>query len=56
MASRLMEALLPKPSAQDKLAGEELCLAPTKLVKELSGDRVVFSRPSIGRGLHSLLR
>ena len=54
--SQLMEALLAEPSVQEKLAGEELCLVPTKLVKQLSGDRSVLSRPSIARELHRLLR
>ena len=55
-ASELMEALLAEPSVQEKLASEELCLAPTKLVKELSGDRDFLRRPSIARELDRLLR
>ncbi|XP_078446000.1 transcription factor bHLH52-like [Wolffia australiana] len=54
-AVELQRALMGRAVVQDKLAGEELCLVPARLVMALAQDRAVLSRPSMAGDLLRVL-
>uniref|UniRef100_J3MJ44 BHLH domain-containing protein n=1 Tax=Oryza brachyantha TaxID=4533 RepID=J3MJ44_ORYBR len=51
IAEERMRALLASGGAQERLAGEGVCLVPTKLVHAIADDKAIRSNPAVERDL-----
>ncbi|XP_006664569.1 transcription factor bHLH52-like [Oryza brachyantha] len=55
MAEERMHALLASGGAQERLAGEGMCLVPTKLVRAIAGDKAIKSSLAVKRDLNRFM-